>query len=54
VTAHPALGLNPIGGAVYLAMIVASAYRVLSGRGVTWKGRRYGAADEGADSSTLK
>lgn len=56
VAAHPALGLNPVGGAVYLAMIVASAYRLLSGRGVTWKGRRYGSskAKEGADSSVLK
>lgn len=54
VTAHPALGLNPVGGAVYLAMIVASAYRVLSGRGVTWKGRRYGASPEGTDSPVVK
>ncbi len=31
----------PIGAAIFTAMMVASAYNVISGRGVTWKGRRY-------------
>ncbi|HJS18422.1 MAG TPA: glycosyltransferase [Anaerolineales bacterium] len=31
----------PIGAAVFAAMMITSAFRVLSGRGVTWKGRTY-------------
>jgi chlorobactene glucosyltransferase len=31
----------PLGALIFTAMMVASAYDVLSGRGVTWKGRRY-------------
>lgn len=31
----------PLGAAVFAAMMFASAWKVLSGRGVTWKGRRY-------------
>lgn len=31
----------PLGALVFAAMMVSSAYLVLSGRGVTWKGRRY-------------
>ncbi len=31
----------PIGAAIFTAMMVASAYNVISGRGVIWKGRRY-------------
>ncbi len=31
----------PLGSLVFAAMMLASAYKVLSGKGVTWKGRRY-------------
>jgi chlorobactene glucosyltransferase len=31
----------PLGAVVFTAMMVASAYNVISGRGVVWKGRRY-------------
>jgi chlorobactene glucosyltransferase len=31
----------PLGALVFTAMMVVSAYNVISGRGVTWKGRRY-------------
>lgn len=31
----------PLGALVFTAMMVASAYNVISGRGVSWKGRRY-------------
>ena len=31
----------PIGAAVFAAMMITSAWNVLSGRGVTWKGRTY-------------
>lgn len=31
----------PLGAGVFAAMMFASAWKVLSGRGVTWKGRRY-------------
>jgi chlorobactene glucosyltransferase len=31
----------PLGALIFTAMMVASAYDVLSGRGVIWKGRRY-------------
>ena len=34
----------PLGALIFGAMMVNSAYRVLSGRGVTWKGRQYRAA----------
>lgn len=33
----------PLGAAVFAAMMLVSAWKVLSGQGVTWKGRRYGA-----------
>jgi len=32
---------TPLGAAVFAAMMLASAWKVLSGRGVTWKGRTY-------------
>jgi chlorobactene glucosyltransferase len=32
---------TPLGAGIFAAMMVASAWKVLSGRGVTWKGRRY-------------
>ena len=32
---------TPLGAAVFAAMMLTSAWNVLSGRGVTWKGRRY-------------
>ncbi len=31
----------PLGSAVFAAMMLASAWKVLSGSGVTWRGRRY-------------
>ncbi len=31
----------PIGSFIFAAMMFASTYKVLSGQGVTWKGRRY-------------
>jgi hypothetical protein len=31
----------PIGALIFTAMMFASAFKVLSGVGVTWKGRRY-------------
>jgi chlorobactene glucosyltransferase len=31
----------PLGALVFTAMMFASAYKVISGRGVEWKGRRY-------------
>jgi len=31
----------PLGALIFTAMMVASAYNVISGRGVLWKGRRY-------------
>ncbi|MBT3390967.1 MAG: glycosyltransferase [Chloroflexi bacterium] len=31
----------PLGAAIFAAMMFASAYKVLFGRGVTWKGRQY-------------
>jgi chlorobactene glucosyltransferase len=31
----------PLGALIFTAMMVASAFNVISGRGVTWKGRRY-------------
>jgi chlorobactene glucosyltransferase len=31
----------PIGALIFTAMMLASAFNVLSGRGVIWKGRRY-------------
>ncbi|HLB12924.1 MAG TPA: hypothetical protein VJO15_08210, partial [Dehalococcoidia bacterium] len=37
-----AYGLGfPLGAAVFMGILLNSAYRVLSGRGVTWKGRTY-------------
>jgi chlorobactene glucosyltransferase len=32
---------TPLGAGIFAAMMLTSAFRVLSGRGVTWKGRRY-------------
>jgi cellulose synthase/poly-beta-1,6-N-acetylglucosamine synthase-like glycosyltransferase len=32
---------TPLGAGVFAAMMFASAWKVLSGRGVTWKGRKY-------------
>lgn len=34
--------LTPLGAGVFAAMMLTSAWKVLSGRGVMWKGRRYG------------
>jgi len=31
----------PLGAGMFMAMMFVSARNVLSGRGVTWKGRRY-------------
>jgi hypothetical protein len=31
----------PLGALIFTGMMLASAYLVLSGKGVTWKGRRY-------------
>jgi hypothetical protein len=36
---------GPLGTAVLAAIAVNSTLRVLSGRGVEWRGRRYGAGD---------
>jgi len=33
--------LTPLGAGVFAAMMFTSAWKVLSGQGVTWKGRRY-------------
>jgi hypothetical protein len=51
VEGHPLTALTPIGGAVAAAIFATSAYLHLSGSGVTWKGRRYGAASDGASDS---
>lgn len=40
--ASPPLALSPLGGAVYAALLLASARGHRSRRGVTWKGRSYG------------
>jgi chlorobactene glucosyltransferase len=32
---------TPLGAGIFAAMMVGSAWKILSGRGVTWKGRRY-------------
>jgi hypothetical protein len=32
---------QPLGQAALLALVVGSFYKVLTGQGVTWKGRRY-------------
>lgn len=32
---------TPLGAAVFAAMMITSAFRVLTGKGVTWKGRTY-------------
>ena len=34
---------TPLGAGVFAAMMLTSAWKVLSGKGVTWKGRRYSA-----------
>jgi hypothetical protein len=31
----------PLGAAIFTAMMFSSTFKVLSGEGVTWKGRRY-------------
>ncbi|HEY5157055.1 MAG TPA: hypothetical protein VII93_03725, partial [Anaerolineales bacterium] len=31
----------PLGAGIFAAMMFASTWKVLSGRGVTWKGRTY-------------
>jgi chlorobactene glucosyltransferase len=36
---------TPLGAAVFAGLMLASAWKVLSGRGVTWKGRRYDLKD---------
>lgn len=36
---------HPLGGLVFIGIFVNSAYRHTWGRGVTWKGRRYGDVD---------
>jgi len=35
---------TPVGAGIFAAMMIASAWKVLSGRGVTWKGRQYPSA----------
>jgi hypothetical protein len=38
----PWYGLTlPLGALVFTSMMFASAYKVLSGKGVTWRGRTY-------------
>ena len=38
----PRYGLTlPLGALIFAGMMIASTYQVLSGQGVTWKGRRY-------------
>jgi hypothetical protein len=32
---------TPLGAAVFAAMMIASAFQVISGKGVSWKGRMY-------------
>jgi len=32
---------TPLGAAVFAAMMLTSTWKVLSGKGVTWKGRMY-------------
>jgi hypothetical protein len=32
---------TPLGAGIFAAMMLTSAYKVLSGQGVTWKGRTY-------------
>jgi hypothetical protein len=32
---------TPLGAGVFAAIMLVSAWKVLSGRGVTWKGRQY-------------
>jgi chlorobactene glucosyltransferase len=39
---HPAYSLTlPLGALLFTSMMLASAFNVLSGRGVSWRGRRY-------------
>lgn len=40
---------TPLGAGVFAAMMLTSAFNVLSGRGVRWKGRRYGQRKETKD-----
>lgn len=37
--------LHPLGGIVFMGIVINSAYRHSQRRGVTWKGRRYGDVD---------
>jgi len=32
---------TPLGAGVFAAMMLTSAWKVLSGQGVTWRGRKY-------------
>jgi hypothetical protein len=32
---------TPLGAGVFAAMMLASAWKVISGQGVTWRGRKY-------------
>jgi chlorobactene glucosyltransferase len=34
---------TPLGAGVFAALMITSAWKVLSGKGVTWRGRRYNA-----------
>jgi hypothetical protein len=36
---------TPLGAGVFAAMMLTSAWKVLSGQGVTWKGRKYDPKD---------
>jgi chlorobactene glucosyltransferase len=40
-TPWPYYFCHPLGGLIFIGIMLNSAYRHLSGRGVTWKGRRY-------------
>lgn len=39
---------HPLGGLVFIAIMLNSAYRHIGGRGVAWKGRKYGDVDPAA------
>lgn len=39
--------LHPLGAAIFVGICLNSAFRILSGRGVSWKGRRYYEAASG-------
>lgn len=46
VATPPYLGASPLGGAVFAALLAASAWAALAGDGVRWKGRRYVSDEE--------